>query len=401
MRLVAPSRPAVVEFTVEASNAACGTVRAPLRIVVTGPALQPATITVLQSLPGGDVDVLPGDVVGSGFTSEVLDPPSGQSIPLVAQKRTVVRIDWWTAVPQVPAGEELTAEAFIEVTGPVAPWPNTVTLRPGVSTANDPPAAQDPPLELQSGQPFSSVPEYQQWIAQSINNNPATFNVVLPAALCVGEVTLEATVRARNQQGRLWTVTATRTAKFHQRRRVRIRYRRHGIPSTPAPTTQAAEAALRDACSLLPIPDPQILVLSNDPAAPSSRYIEDMIAERGGTATPAWEDEIWLVVGPVGVGGVANPSVWPWTAATDATPLTTAHEIGHLFQQRHLNLCGLVDGDNPASFPDNGNVVVIGWDIWNNAVVRGATDIMTRTYCPEPTWMSPERWRRIFLQAGL
>lgn len=392
VRLVAPSQATVVEFTVEASNPACGIVRAPLRIVVTGPALKPATITVLQSLPGGDVDV----VQSSGVES--LSPATGRSIPLVAEKRTIAHIDWWPAVPQVPEGEQLRAVATLEVTNHGA-WPSlSGTLRPGSSTAEDPPVSS---VTLLSGPPFSSAAQYQQWV--DAGNEPATFNVVIPAEWCKWEVTLKASVRAFSPGQPLWDVTAATRVKFHRRRRVRIRYRRHGIPPTPAnpagilaPTTQAAERALREAASLLPIPDPEIFVLGNDPAAPSTGYIEDMIAERGGTETPTWRDEIWLVVGPAGVGGYAPG---PWTGATDATALTTAHEISHLFQQNHLNLCG-VSGDDPTMFPDNGNVVVIGWDMWNNATVRGATDIMTRTYCPEPTWMSPGRWRRIFLQVG-
>jgi hypothetical protein len=393
VRLVAPSSAAVVEFTVEASNAACGIVRAPRRIVVTGPALGPAKITVLQSLPGGDVDLVLGDIVGAGITSEALDPPTGRSIPLVAEKRTVARIDWWPAVPQVPEGEQLRAVATLKVKN-IGDWFLSGTLSPGSSTAEDPPTSS---VTLFSGPPFSSVAQYQQWI--DAGNEPATFNVVIPTEWCKWEVLLEATVRVFSPLGPAWDVTAATWVKFHRRRRVRIRYRRHTAPNRPTPTTQEAERAIRDAASLLPIPDPEILVLGNDPAAPSTGYIEDMFAERGGTPTSAWRDEIWLVVGPAGVGGFADIGRWPWIAATDATALTTAHEIGHLFWQNHLNLCG-VSGDDPTLFPDNGNVVVIGWDMWNNRVVRGATDIMTRTYCPEPTWMSPGRWRRIFLQVG-
>ena len=191
-KLVAPAQPAVLEFTLEASNAACGAAQLPLRLVVTGPALQPVAIVVQQSLPGGDVDVVPGDIAGSGFISEALKPPDGLSIPLVAQKRSVAQIDWWTAFPQVPVAEFLTAEASLRMSGPAIPW-SGVTLRPGTSTANPPPTAADPPVALRSGRPFSSVLEYGQWIAQNVNNNPATFNVVLPAELCIGQITLEAT----------------------------------------------------------------------------------------------------------------------------------------------------------------------------------------------------------------
>jgi len=250
---------------------------------------------------------------------------------------------------------------------------------------------------LFSGPPFSSGAEYQQWL--DAGNEPATFNVVIPTEWCKWQVSFKARVRVFNPLMSSWEVTASTRVKFHRRRRVRIRYRRHTVPGLVTPTTEQAERALREAGSLLPIPDPEIIVLSNDPVSSwTVGYVEDMVTERG-PQTPAWKDEIWLVVGPAGVGGIASPSQWPWTAACDATGLTTAHEIAHLFWQNHLNLCG-VTGDNPALFFDNGQVVVIGWDVWNSRPVARATDIMVRTYCPEPTWMSPERWRRIFLQVG-
>ena len=279
VRLVAPAQPAVVEFTLEASNAACGAAQLPPRLVVTGPALQPVTIVVQQSLPGGDVDVVPGDIAGSGFISEALKPPDGLSIPPVAQSARRA-IDRWTASAR-SRSEFPTAEASLRMSGPAIPW-SAVTLRPGTSTANPPPTAADPPVALRSGRPFSSVLEYGQWIAQNVNNNPATFNVVLPSELCIGQITLEATGRVRNQAGRIWTATATRTVKFHRRRGLRIRYRPWGQvtnlrpartasptqpaipaqPANPAPTDQQCEAALRAAGSLLPIPDPEIVRLS-------------------------------------------------------------------------------------------------------------------------------------------
>ncbi len=175
-----------------------------------------------------------------------------------------------------------------------------------------------------------------------------------------------------------------------------------GPGQLPAPGDSVCDIAIRDACSLLPIPDPQIVRLPGAAAerGNSTTLLEDLYAERNAGANPGTtlRDEIWLVIGPAGQGGVALASM-PWTAAADATGRTIAHEMCHLFAQNHLALCG-VAGDDPTQFPNNGNVMVTGWDMWNNAVVRNARDIMTRTYCPEPTWMSPERWRRVFLQVG-
>jgi hypothetical protein len=93
VKLAAPSNP-VVEFVVEASNATCGTVHAPLRIIVTMPALEPVTIEVLQSLPGGDVNVLVGNGVES-LTPQRSDDPIGRA---KAERRTYLLVDG------VPAG---------------------------------------------------------------------------------------------------------------------------------------------------------------------------------------------------------------------------------------------------------------------------------------------------------
>jgi hypothetical protein len=404
--LVAPSTPAVASFTVEARNA-CGTVQVPLRVVVTGPALQPSTITVLQSLPGGDVDV---HVVLPGVGGEMLLPPSAvpRSIPLVAEKRTVARIDWWTAVPQAPPGEQLTAHALVELSGP-ATWPSSVTLRPGSSTADPPPTWS---VELKSGPPFSSVLQYQQWVAAG--NNPATFNVVLPPELCKGEVTLKAIVQARSPGGLSWTATASTTVRFHQRRRKLIRYRpwqwSPGLqnppdneatqggrrPGQPAPSDEECQTALRAAASLLPIPDPQIIRIPGPPGerGSSKGLVEELWAMR---PKPVNEDEIWFSVAPAGRFGVFIGTM-PWTGETDLTPAVGAHEAGHMFGQNHVRLCGAAQNpEEPSAFPDQGNIVVIGWDLWNNRPVRGGIDLMS--YCWGQAWISPERWRRIFLQA--
>ncbi|MER7195907.1 hypothetical protein [Streptomyces flaveolus] len=400
--LTAPTHPVRATFAVEAGNP-CGTTRADIAVMATGPALQPASVAVYQAVAGGDVSV----TVQGGI--DILAPPTGSSIPLVADKRSVAVIDWWNAVPQMPPGETLTATATLEVHGPLLSFPG-VTLRPSVSTAD--PAPPDSPLELPSGPGFTSLAAYQQWLA--MGNEPETFNVVLPAEVCRGGeipgtstqgwTRLDAEIRVFSQDGPSWTLTAGTNVTFYPRRRVRIRYRRWGqtinLPSgtspRPAPTDQECRTALRAAGSLLPIPDPEIVALPGSPAEQNGHLIEDLIAERGGTATPSWRNEIWLAIGPVGMGGYAPG---PWVGASDATPATIAHEVGHLFDQNHLALCG-IEGDPPSSFPNDGKVVVPGFDMWNSTFVRNARDIMVRTYCPEPTWPSPERWRREFRQVG-
>ncbi|MFI9503800.1 hypothetical protein [Nocardia sp. NPDC052566] len=388
-------------FGVDAENR-CATVRATVGVMVTGPALQPASVTVYQAVAGGDVEV------GLQGTTEVLNPSSGPSIPLVADKRSVAVIDWWPALPQMPPGETLTARATLKVSGPLIAFPG-VTLRPSVSTAD--PAPLDKTLELQSGPGFSSLTAYRQWLAAG--NDPHTFNVVLPPQVCQGGVIvgpgvqgwtlLEATVEVSSQDGPTWTLSPGNNVTFHPRRRVRIRYRAFGLPATadaaavPAPTDEVCRAGLRAAASILPIPDPEIVTLPGSPTQNNGHLIEDLIAERGGTETPAWRDEIWLVVGPLSPTGGFAPG--PWVGSSDATARTLAHEMSHLFGQNHLALCGIV-GDDPASFPNRGNVGVPGFDMWNNGFVQNALDIMVRTYCPEPTWPSPERWRRVFLKVG-
>lgn len=175
---------------------------------------------------------------------------------------------------------------------------------------------------------------------------------------------------------------------------------------------EQCEAWLRAAASLLPIPDPQIFRLPGpwDPttgtevaAERGSLLVERTIEERNKTLTAA-SDEIWFVIGDWVGGGYA-----PYDQITGLSyrvaasggganaVVTAAHEAGHMFGQHHVALCG-ADGDSPTSLPDDGNVVVIGWDMWNNTPVRGKIDLMS--YCFAQAWMSPERWRRIFLQVG-
>ena len=392
--LPATANPVRATFGVEAGNG-CGAARAPVAVVVTGAPFQSASLAVFQAVAGGDVTVT---VQGA---SEVLDPPSGSTIPLVASKRSVAVVDWWGAVPQMPPGEVLTATATLKVSGPLVGYPG-VTLRPSALTSDA--APPDDPVELPSGPAFASPAAYQQWIA--MGNNPQTFNVVLPAEVCLGGeipgtsvqgwTVLGATVEVSSQDGPSWTVMAGNNVTFYPRRRVRIRYRAWGqTPSVPAPSDQVCRDALRAAGSLLPIPDPEIVALPGSPVEQNGHLIEDLVAERG-TPTPAWRDEIWLVVGPQNTGGY---SPGPWVGATDCTGPTAAHEICHLFGQNHLALCGIA-GDPSSSFPNGGNVVVPGFDMWNSVFVRNARDIMVRTYCPEPTWQSPERWRRVFLQVS-
>jgi len=402
--LTAGSVPTRATVGVEARNQ-CGFAQAPLNLMVTVPALQDATTTVYQSVAGGDVKVT------NGPTGEALDPAVGSTIPLVAGKRSVAVIDWWAAIPQMPPGEQVIATATLEVSGPLV-GETGVTLWPGATTSDDTPS--DVSVELPAGPGFPSLAAYQQWVAAG--KNPQTFNVVLPAQLCQGGLipgtdiqgwtVLSATVTVVCLNGPAWTLTPGNNVIFHKRRPVRIRYRAWGWtqnlppgkPPLTAPPDQACRAAVKGAGSLLPIPDPEIIALPNSPVEHDGHLVEDLFAQRGGTVTPQWRDEIWLVIGAVGTGGVSLPAM-PWISATDATALTIAHEICHEFGQNHLALCGLI-GDPPSSFPNNGNVVVPGFDMWNNTFVRNALDIMVRTYCPEPTWPSPERWRRVFLQVG-
>jgi hypothetical protein len=340
-------------------------------------------------------------ITGAG-SSEALSGGGARSIPLVAGKRSVVRIYWWPALPQVPAGQEpIRALAQLRLHGHDQ-GTFGATLRPGESTADEPAVSS---VELLSGPPLESSAAYQQWI--DANNEPATFNVVIPAEFCRGEVLLEAEITAFTP-GRMWTVSAATWVTSHRRRRVRVRYRPWGFTvnlppgqmALPAPTDAQCEAALREGCRLLPFADPEIVRVPGPPgeAGTSSTLVEDLHALRPSVGP----DEIWFVVGPVNTGGVAI-SAAPWTGATEATPIVVAHEIAHMFGQNHLNLCGATDGDPPQSIQDNGAVLVSGWDLRNNAPVRGTTDLMAdlcRTSGARRVWMSPQRWRRIFLAVG-
>lgn len=367
--------------------------------VLIGPALGPMRLNVMQSLPGGDFSLV--SIAGQ----ETITGPR-ETIPLIADKRSVVRIDWWPAFPQVPVGEELVARASVSV----GFWTFQSTLFPSANTSG----SQDPTLELRSGQPFWSLNDYDFWVAGG--NDPQMFNIVLPAELCRASLTLTASVEARSPgtgaggDDIRWSAAATVTVQFHPRRSVRIKYRPFSEPARglSAPTLQDCEIAIRREISMLPIPDPYIAMIPGGTVVQDFNLGQEMIDYRTGTHGPydsTWRDEIWLLVGSSPGGGVAYlPPAAPynaWCAAASVDVTNLAHEICHLFNQAHLNLppFGPPGGEDPATFPDFGRVVPGGWDLYNNEAKRGKVDLMT--YWPtDMRWMSPERWKRVFLEVG-
>ena len=228
---------------------------------------------------------------------------------------------------------------------------------------------------------------------------------MLPAALAVGEVTLTCYVQARSPGTKAggddlyYNSSATTKLRFHQRRNIRFRYQRWDSATVTAPPDASCRSALRVEGTLLPIPDPPIDALSPNPVPSNGRLVEDLFAMKSATPGASGPEEIWFTMGNFGQGGVALPST-PWTGATDPTRAVSAHEVAHMFNQSHLNhpVCGPNNGDALSAFPDNGQVIVIGWDQWANQEMRGATDLMS--YCWATAWMSPERWHRLFLKVG-
>lgn len=403
LTLASPAQPARATFILQADNG-CGTIEAPLTVMITHPPLAEATTTVFQSLTaGGDVTVT------NAAGTESLNPPTGDTIPLVAGKRTVVRIDWWLATEQLPAYYFLSAQASVQVTGFFLP-PGGVTVMPSFSTADlSPPAT---PFSQASGPGFTSVSEYQQWVSGGGRTNP--FYVVLPPELCQGGnilgtptpavTAIVATITLTAPDGGpTWTLTAGTTVTFHPRRKVTLRYLPFAFTDpTLIPTDAQCEAALKVAGSMLPVPDPDIFRLPGQPVLSDGHLVEDLEAQRTaqqGAFSDAWRDEIWLLMGTWGIGGV---NLGEYVVAANIDPVVCAHEIGHSYGQNHLNVCGNVPLSDPMStWPDNGLVPVEGWDTWDDAdVAAGRLDMMAYTYCTGSGWIHPERWRRIFLKAG-
>ena len=144
------------------------------------------------------------------------------------------------------------------------------------------------------------------------------------------------------------------------------------------------------------------------------------IAEQLAGRNPSLRDEVRLVVGPPsregvqvlptgqnipngvlgfgspGVGGFAPPGrrgrqrLPPGETSPRTRSVTLPASPTSIFAER--------PGVPASSLPNNANVVAIGWDMWNNVPVRAAIDLMS--YCWAQAWMSPECWRRIFLEDG-
>jgi hypothetical protein len=382
--LTAPPGPRAVRLTFVATNA-CGAVMATLDAVVIAPPLVAPAVIAVAPIPGGDIDVLN---TGGGETLQ----PDGRSIPLVAGKRTVIRVDWQLAVPIAPPGEEVIVTSSVWAKVPSYPsGPVTTELRAQSDTSQPPPAPTAPRLEMRPTAIFTT--------------NRQMFNFVLPASLAAGEVTLTAYITARSPgtgeggDDLYYHYSASATVRFHHRRTIRFRYERWSSATSPAPSDAECTAALQADGALLPVPDPPISALFAAPRT-SNTLVEDLFALKSNTPGAAGKEEIWFTMGTWGVGGVALSST-PWVAASELTRCVSAHEVAHMFKQAHIDdpNCGPDDGESPATFPDGSQVVVIGWDGWGNQEVVGAVDLMT--YCWGSCWMSPTRWRRLFMGVGL
>lgn len=403
LTFTAPATPVRASFVLAADNG-CGTAWVEMAIVVTIPPLAPATVTVFQALAvDADVTVTPGT------GGEVLNPATGNTIPLVAGKRTVVRIDWWLGTEQPPSTDLLLAQASVTVSGDMLPH-GGVTLQPFLSTADSAPPAD--PIVQASGPGFTSLAQYQQWVAGGGRTNP--FYVVLPPDLCLGgtilgtprqaltviDATITVTVNGGTES---WTLNAGIEVTFHPRRAVTLRYVPFALSASVLPPDDGqCAAALQTAGALLPVPDPDVVRLPGPFLVDDGHLVEDLVAQRTalqGAQSDSWRDEIWIVMGTPDEGGV---SMGEYVIAASTDALVCVHEIGHEYHQNHLNVCGNVPQSDPMStWPDNGYVPIEGWDEWDNAdVAPGRLEVMAYRYCAGAGWIHPERWRRIFLQAG-
>ena len=402
--LTAPAEPRRIELQLTASNE-CGYALTSASAVVVGPPLAAPTLTAVAPIPGGDVDTV---WINGKETLQPNTRLTTRSIPLVAGKRTVLRIDWQIAVPQAPPEDAVIVTASVWAEVPSYPGgPVSVRLYPQADTGKSAPAW--PPIELRPARAYTSMYSYLYWQSSTAGNatlNPGTFNFVLPAGLAVGDVTLTCYVRARSPGTKAggddlyYNASATTNLRFHQRRNIRFRYQRWYSDTVTAPEDDTCWKALRTDGTLLPIPDPSILALSPNAVTQGFRLVEDLFAMKSATPGASGPEEIWFAMGDFGQGGIAGGILEPtqWTGATEPTRGVTAHEVAHMFEQIHLNHCGPNDGEPLSAFPDGGKVLVTGWDQWANQEILGAWDLMT--YCWGNAWMSPERWRRLFLKVG-
>lgn len=381
----------------------CGTVTADVTVIASRrPGLKITGIEVTQS-----IQTLSNDVA------------------LVAMKPTVVRV----TVNHSLAGWG--ANTVPNVTG-------RVRLRRGLGdvTAWFDPANGSNPMAATPGANIT-VPASPQR-----TNTNHTLNFLLPSFQCFGSAAaIEVEVRVNGFDARAgfagFSESLTRSQApitFQNRRALTFFFIRvNWGGSTPTPAV--CDATLRGAIPLLPTPTAGIAELAGvgvqTAGGTTNSDRDDLIDEFDdrhncsawealtewlGSDCPDDDGAIWVLIPGVFFRGRAYdiPSNVCFTPPSDGP--YAAHELSHCLNQVHLGVncangqtAGGSNAEAPSTWPNNGQVVDVPFDVTSNSTVTGSGngvwDVMT--YCGttvspgvSSTWPMPRRWQQLWNEIG-
>jgi hypothetical protein len=268
-------------------------------------------------------------------------------------------------------------------------------------------------------------------------NTNDTLNFLIPPAYCTGDVIVLVEVRVVGFDARpdfagfsetIIGGTKPGQLTFESRHILNLRYVRVNW-SGVTPSDAVCQASLQSALPLLPAPLAVIQPLANTGiiqgnASDNARrdtLLDDfydqhncsaweMATEFLGSDCPDEDDEIWVLIPGVFFVGKARdiPGNVCFMPPNDGP--YAGHELAHCLNQIHLGVaCPTTGqtapgGDNPSTWPNNGILSDVPFDVSINSTVPGGGttvwDMMT--YCGTPTtggnntWPSPRRWQQLW-----
>jgi len=273
--------------------------------------------------------------------------------------------------------------------------------------------------------------------APSRANTNDTLNFLVPASWCEGQRDYEIEVRVQGYggSGGNGADDSDRNTfgpfKFNTRKRLDLRFVRVERGAT-LPTAASCTTTLTRAVHRIPTPGADISELdpSNTETGNSNQAIDDLVddfddqhncslwealTEWLGSDCPEDDGAIWgLITGrffrgiaagiPANTFGTADRNVPnPGGFTVFELDNKAVHEIAHCFDQLHLELCGAPGGESATTWPNNGQINDVPFDIDANSTVtdpNGIWDIMT--WCNNVQaangnrWTSPKRWQQLY-----
>jgi len=357
---------------------------------------------------------------------------TNNTVRLVAEKPTMVRVtvrhglNGW-GVDQVP-----NVYGRVQVKDASVSWANASTI----DMANNSPTT--PPLP-NPGVSITVVAAPQRTVTND------TLNFILPTFLCRGDIDIRVEVRVDAFDQRPGEFTGYQDTVFANGPRVHFESRKaldvrfvqvNWTTDGTTSTVANCQTILRNSLPMLPTPQMVIaqhvvgVIVSAAPqGTPASQQFnphkQDVLSqldrlhecieveinesEIGSSGTYCFPDSEYLFIGVMAgnKGGLAHR---PGRRAVvnDTLVTTTAHEIGHCYNQKHLfSACATLTSavqppfDPANTLSNNGSLIDVPFDTVNNTTITNANtlfDIMT--YCGTARWVHPDRWERLFNEIG-